>query len=491
MKLPFKLPAFKLPAFKLPWFGMKKADGEDGAEDDDDWDDINTDAPPPPPSVAAADVPVAAEGDTDTPAPAEGDEDTPAATEGDSGDPAGEEDGDPSALAELEDTLVDDSAEDDEAGEETFIGKLLGDKKRLIIVISAAGAGVLVLAGLGWFFFSGDEDVQHKTREDNGIPRFEMAIAPKGRSAESGSLNAIVENDKGPGAGVVVAASTLMAYAKISSPKITDGPLPVMDAPELIEDSRQGPLPKIAEDGRMALQVYAKPYDIKDDRPRIAIIITGLGLSEAATEAAISLLPGSITLAFSPYAPNLQEWADKARQAGHEILIMVPMEPETFPNDDPGPQGLMTTNSNIENVLRLEYVLSRMRGYVGAITAMGSKFNKDEDNLSDFLDRLKTRGLLFIDGSADQKSLAPAMAEKIELAKAIADIVLDTTPTKDAIDANLLELESIARVNAVAVALIDAYPVSIERIATWSAGLAEKNMALAPITAISNRQILQ
>lgn len=478
MKLPFKLPAFKLPSF-----GKKKA-VEDDDDGDENWDDIDLDEP---------EVSNIAEESTDTEAaaPLEEEQETSAAASGEVVVP--DEEGDSSALSELESTLVDDSGEEDDEDEEKKAarGSLLSDKKRLTILIAATVVGVLLLAGLGWYLFSGDEDGAQNAREDTGVPRFEMDIAPKERAAEAGSLNAISATEKGPGAGIVASASMVMAFAKIAPPQVTDGPLPAVQGLDLVEQSHQGPLPKIADDGRMPMQVYAKSFDAKDDRPKIALIVTGLGLSQAATDAAIALLPGAITLAFDPYAPDLQGWADKARKAGHEILIMVPMEPESFPVNDPGPQGLMTINSEVENLLRLEFILSRMQGYVGVVTAMGSKFNKDETQLAAFLKNVKERGLLFVDGSADQKSLAPALAEKIQLPKAFADMVLDTTPTKEAVDAKLADLESDVRINAVGVALIEAYPISIERVAAWAASLAERNVTLAPVSAVVDRQFLQ
>ena len=482
MKLPFKLPSFKLPAIKLPSFGKKKADKKTEPGDEENWDDIDVDAidAAPAPEAGAADPAQ----DGEAPAEVEGGEDMPA-----SETDAPEEGADPSALEALEDTFVSDLSEetgqqDPEPGEQE------DDKKRRMMIIGAAAGGALVLIGIGWSIFAGGDDGE-QAEEESGVPRFEMAIAPKERAAAEGTLNAISEGEKGPGAGVVSPATTLMAFAKIAPTQATDGPLPVIKDPALVEQSHQGPLPKISEDGRQPWQVFAKPFDSKDARPKIALIVTGLGQSQAATEAAISLLPGSVTLAFDPYAPNLQEWADKARQAGHEVLIMIPLEPSTFPGDDPGPQGLMTFNTDVENLLRLEYALSRMRGYVGVVSVLGSKFNKEESHVTAFLKNLKNRGLLFVDGSSDFKSLAPGLAEKIELPRAFVDLVLDTIPTKEAVDAKLGELEILVGKNANAVALIDAYPVSIERIAIWAASLQEKKLVLAPVSALANKQFLQ
>ena len=48
------------------------------------------------------------------------------------------------------------------------------------------------------------------------------------------------------------------------------------------------------------------------------------------------------------------------------------MEPQGFPLNDPGKQALMTSLSPEENHERLDWVLSRIAGYVGAVGAEGS-----------------------------------------------------------------------------------------------------------------------
>src|SRR6185295_5091704 len=71
-------------------------------------------------------------------------------------------------------------------------------------------------------------------------------------------------------------------------PRVQTGPAlsPAPD-PKLVRASAVGPLPIIGADGRAPWKVYARPFDAADTRPRIAIVVAGLGLSGAATEAAI------------------------------------------------------------------------------------------------------------------------------------------------------------------------------------------------------------
>src|SRR5262249_41642783 len=106
------------------------------------------------------------------------------------------------------------------------------------------------------------------------------------------------------------------------APPPTPAPRGLAPAPDsaLVEASPIGPLPKIGPDGRQPWQVYARPFNAPDNKPLVAVLVTGLGLSSATTEAAIAKLPPEITLSFSPYAEKLGDWLTAARAAGHEAL---------------------------------------------------------------------------------------------------------------------------------------------------------------------------
>jgi polysaccharide deacetylase 2 family uncharacterized protein YibQ len=489
-----KLP-FKIPSIKFPKFGKKKAD-DDEDDDDDDFDPSDfegdddgdgdesgstDDAPASPADEGAA---------ADSPAGSPADEAPPAEDNAETGAAAEAGDGEAPALDDdLEDIDFGDDDDDEDGDDEEGGGK---SKKRKMLLLGGGGVVALLLSGgAAWYFMSGDGDGEKAAKEDTGIPSVSMDIAPKKKLIGGNSLNAIVAGAKGPGAGVVVVAISPTVFSSLAPPAVTDGPLAEGNDPALSEVGQQGPLPIIAEDGRMAWQVYAKPFENQDSRPRVAIVVSGLGLSEAASDAAISLLPGNVTLAFDPYAPDLSGWIAKARQAGHEALIMVPLEPSTFPISDPGPQALMTTNAPEENRLRLEYILSRMTGYIGVMTVMGSKFNTSEEHLRALLDEIKLRGLMFLEGGINGQSLGPKLATEIGTPRALTNIILDSIPTGPAIDDQLAELEAILGKQPAAVAIAEAYPTSIERLAVWITTLESKNLVLAPLSALADKQFLQ
>ena len=109
------------------------------------------------------------------------------------------------------------------------------------------------------------------------------------------------------------------------------------------EMTPHGLIPKVAADGVRPADAFAEPVKTlpgKPDAPRIAIIISGLGVSDSATADAISKLPGAVTLSFMPYGSNVAALATRAHDQGHEVLLQVPMEPFDYPDNDPGPQTL-------------------------------------------------------------------------------------------------------------------------------------------------------
>lgn len=264
-----------------------------------------------------------------------------------------------------------------------------------------------------------------------------------------------------------------------------DPPLSPSPDPALVQMTALGPLPRVGDDGRLPRQVYAKPFNTADRRPRVAIVVTGLGLSAAATESAIQGLPGSVTLTFAPYSPRLNEWIRLARAAGHEVLINVPMEPTNYPAYDPGPQTLLTTLNAEGNLDRLLWSLSRGTGYVGVVDFLGSQFTASKDHMIPVLRAIKQRGLLYLDSSSTPRSVSASVAAQLNMVSAKATLTLDERASRTEIDRRFAELEQRAKKERRAIGIASPYPVSLERIATWVRQLEARGVALAPVSALS------
>ncbi|PPR76501.1 MAG: hypothetical protein CFH01_01913, partial [Alphaproteobacteria bacterium MarineAlpha2_Bin1] len=256
--------------------------------------------------------------------------------------------------------------------------------------------------------------------------------------------------------------------------------------PDLVIESDFGPLPIISEDGKEPWKVYARPYNIKNKRPKIAILLAGLGLSEGATNSAIQELPGSVTLSFTPYAPRLEEWIDLSRAAGHEVILELPMESYDYPSSDPGPHTLLTTLDAEKNIERLNFLLSRFTGYVGVTNFLGDKFSDDSTSFKPILEEIRKRGLLLLESKINNNNNTSFIATEIDLPHAKNNHFLDIKASRVAIDSKLFELEKIAEKNGLAVGIGFSYPVTMERIAKWSVTLSDKGIDLVPVSSIAS-----
>ncbi len=260
--------------------------------------------------------------------------------------------------------------------------------------------------------------------------------------------------------------------------------LPAPD-PDLIEKTPVGFLPIVGRDGRQAWQVYGRPFDLSDKRPRVAILVGELGISPTTTDNAINQLPAAVTLAFVTYKQQLGEWINLARAAGHEVMLDLPMEPVDYPRADPGPNALLTSLTPEKNMDRLNWNLAQATGYVGLVGHMGSRFTTSRDDLLPLLKSIKERGLLFVDNRASPQTAIPGIAGEVTLPLASANRLLDTDPTRAGIDKKLSELEEIARRNGSALGLAQHIePVVMERIGVWAQGLEERGLVLAPVSAV-------
>ncbi|MGB0632194.1 MAG: divergent polysaccharide deacetylase family protein, partial [Alphaproteobacteria bacterium] len=266
---------------------------------------------------------------------------------------------------------------------------------------------------------------------------------------------------------------------------VPDDPLPPAPDPALVQSTAIGPLPRIADDGRRPMDVYAKPFNRADKRPRIGIVVTGLGLSDAATESAIQGLADGVTLAFAPYSSKLNEWIRLARAGGHEVLINIPMEPVNYPAYDPGPQTLLTSLNANGNLDRLFWALSRATGYVGVIDFLGSRFTASRKHMQPVLSALNQRGLLYLDSGSTTRSIAPALASELKMSFAASTLTLDERASRKNIDRKFGELEQRARRDKQAIGIASPYPVTLERIANWTRQLRARGFVLAPVSALT------
>ncbi|MDH3195597.1 MAG: divergent polysaccharide deacetylase family protein [Hyphomicrobiales bacterium] len=258
---------------------------------------------------------------------------------------------------------------------------------------------------------------------------------------------------------------------------------------QLVEKTRFGPVPKIAEDGLRPMDAYARPAAVGpyDRVPRIVIILGGMGISQTGTSKAIRDLPEDVTLAFAPYGGSLGRWASRAREEGHEILLQVPMEPIGYPQKNPGEHTLLTSASGAANAQNLQWIMSRITSYTGVMNYMGARFLADQQATRSLLEELAGRGVFFLDDGSTGQSTAAAIGSAIRAPVVTADLTIDKQRSSQQIEKQLENLEQIARTKGVAVGVAAAFPTTVRTLAAWIPQARERGVVLVPASAALSR----
>jgi uncharacterized protein len=361
--------------------------------------------------------------------------------------------------------------------------------------LGVLGGGLLGLTGavLGvWLAFvrdpSGGEPstVVKIDRSKTGIPRGDVGVAEPVRPANGDGA----EMGEAPAAGLSEAKPITdkgLEAVPRRVPEAAEGqPLSTAPVQRVSEKTRWGVLPRIAADGSRPFDVYARPVPRRPQAtPRVVLIVGGLGISQTSTQEALRVLGPDVTLAFAPYGASLDRWVQRARGDGHELLLQVPMEPFDYPDNDPGPQTLLTTASPDVNTERLMNLLGRLTNYVGVINYMGAKFTADDRALGGVVRELGGRGLMYVDDGSSSRSTAEGVTKASRAPFARGDVVIDAVATDDAISAKLTQLEQVARTKGMAVGTATALPITLKHLQNWTKSLEGRGLALVPVSAVA------
>jgi len=243
--------------------------------------------------------------------------------------------------------------------------------------------------------------------------------------------------------------------------------------------SRKGLAPWRAYAKSMPRKILASP------KPKVAIVLGGLGLNAELTKRAVMELPGVITLAYAPYGERLQRQINKARRAGHEVMLQLPMEPWGYPAVNPGPNTLLVSARPEQNMASLRWLMSRAAGYVGFVNYAGKRFLTSGEALAPVLHEVKKRGLIFLDNGTALQSLLPSLAQVIGLPALQATYKLDESNEEIAIRNQLHRLVARAKEKGYAIGVATVFPVTLRVLDQWLTGReGREQVVIVPVSAL-------
>ena len=224
--------------------------------------------------------------------------------------------------------------------------------------------------------------------------------------------------------------------------------------------------------------VFNQSDEVKEDvniPSSISIVVIGLGLDKSLIDKVMAL-PKNVTLGFSPYSPYLDYIIESAQKEEKDIIMNIPMDTLISKNSqhsfqDNGPYALSSELDNIENVARLNFIISKARRFNGYYTSIYDSFTDTVDNLTFVLNKVKEdRKYIMYNNPQKIKPFRKVATELGMYNKIIkASILADSELEKFKIESQLDELKNIADAYGYAIGIVRAYNISIDQVNEWVA----------------------
>lgn len=380
--------------------------------------------------------------------------------------------------------------------------------RRRLIALAAVLLGIVLLAGYWTLTSKNQTGLTEKELANLDSTRGKLIILD-GASSDTGAIKAtpkpaeVVEKPKTKDFDAQALIQNIVAPSPVAPPPpvanttpplapMTSGPMPVLvDAPSplppppgfktpqlaRLSDVSTGPLPPPVT-GAPAWTTNGRHFDGSPSIPRVALIISGLGLDRAVTEAVITRLPVEVSLAFSPYAQDLDAQIASARAHGHEVFLDMPMEPVDFPASDAGPLALKASGSVEDNANRLKILLSKAGGCAGFLGEEGGKALQSSAVMQPVAREMANRGLLWV-----QPPKSPVAVSNVGGPVVVATVAVDQLEFGLSTETRLEYLAKVARHQGMALGVAKPTPGSLTVIIRWLDSLKAAGVVLAPATA--------
>jgi len=226
-----------------------------------------------------------------------------------------------------------------------------------------------------------------------------------------------------------------------------------------------------------------RPRPAPDARGRLVILLDDVGQKLDLVPAAAAL-PKEVGFAVLPFLPKSTESAEALHGAGHEIWLHLPMEPENYPADNPGPGAILMSMSTNEMRVAVHDALDNIPYAVGVNNHMGSKVTADLRTMTWIMQELKIRDMAFIDSRTTPRTVAEDAAAGQGVPTNRRHVFLDNERDQAAIKRQLAEAVRRCRLEGEIIAIGHLDPVTIEVLAQELPGIAKRGADLVRPSAL-------
>ena len=226
--------------------------------------------------------------------------------------------------------------------------------------------------------------------------------------------------------------------------------------------------------------------DLKSAYPEItklAIIIDDFGYFSGELLDEFLALDKNITFSILPGSPYSKEVETKAIASGHECLIHIPMEPQGYPNVNPGENAILMKMTEKEIKRRVESFVQELPHCIGANNHMGSIVTQYKNKITPVLEVIQKHNLFFVDSKTTNKTIAYRTAKNMNIPAGLNDIFLDTGKKNNIIDQKYRQIIRLAKYNRQIIAISHCHKEQLEKLKKLLSMLPD-NIKLVPISEI-------
>lgn len=197
---------------------------------------------------------------------------------------------------------------------------------------------------------------------------------------------------------------------------------------------------------------------------RAAIIIDDLGQDLEAAHKLLAL-PYPLTFSVLPHLRQSLDTAEAVHRAGREVMLHLPMEPDSSARPGQGEIRVGMRASEIERIV--EGDLATVPYAVGVNNHMGSRATTDTALMGEVTTVLAERQLYFVDSRTTPASVAFDVARRKGLATFYRSVFLDDTETVAYTLGQLREFRRVIDEQGAAIAIGHPYPTTVAALARF------------------------
>lgn len=195
-------------------------------------------------------------------------------------------------------------------------------------------------------------------------------------------------------------------------------------------------------------------------------------------------LPPAVGVAVLPFLPSSSETAVALHKAGHEVWLHLPMEPNGYPANKPGPGAVFVSMAEDEVRMTVHSALNNIPHAVGMNNHMGSRATADLRLMTWVMQEIKGRGMAFIDSRTTVGTVAETAARAQGIKTGRRNVFLDNDRSAVAIRRQLDEAVYRALINGQAIAIGHMVSVTVGVLEAELPGLKARGVTLVSPTEV-------